>query len=66
MTEIDKAKQEKIINKKDEIVSLLKAEILKQYFYSEGLYEYQVINNPEIMAAIKILNNEREYKKILK
>jgi carboxyl-terminal processing protease len=66
MTEIDKAKDEKIINKKAEIISLLKAEILKQYFYSRGLYEYQVANSPEIRAAIDVLNNEREYKKILR
>ena len=66
MTEIDKAKDEKIINKKAEIISLLKAEILKQYFYSRGLYEYQVANSPEIRAAIDVLNNEREYRKILK
>jgi carboxyl-terminal processing protease len=66
MTEIDKAKDEKIINKKAEIISLLKAEILKQYFYSRGLYEYQVANSLEIRAAIDVLNNEREYRKILK
>lgn len=66
MASIKEAKKEKISNKKEEIIALLKAEILKQYFYSSGLYAYQVINNPEIRAAVEVLNNESKYRKILK
>ena len=66
MTSIKEAKKKKILNKKEEIIALLKAEILKQYFYSSGLYAYQVINNPEIRAAVEVLNNEGKYRKILK
>ena len=66
MASIAQAKKRKIIDKKHEIIALLKAEILKQYFYSSGLYKYQVLNNPEIKAAIEVLNNESRYRKILK
>ena len=66
MASIKGAKKKKITEKKGEIVALLKAEILKQYFYSSGLYAYQVINNPEIRAAVEVLNNESKYRKILK
>ena len=66
MASIKGAKKKKITEKKGEIVALLKAEILKQYFYSSGLYAYQVINNPEIRAAVEVLNNKSKYRKILK
>ena len=66
MASITRAKKKKITDKKPEIIALLKAEILKQYFYSSGLYKYQVLNNPEIRAAVEILNNEGRYRKILK
>ena len=66
MTSIKEAKKKKISDKKEEIIALLKAEILKQYFYSSGLYAYQVINSPEIRAAIEVLNNEGKYQRILK
>ena len=66
MASITQAKKKKITDKKPEIIALLKAEILKQYFYSSGLYKYQVLNNPEIRAAVEVLNNEGRYRKILK
>ena len=66
MVALDQAKDKKIVNKKAEIMSLMSDEILKRYFYKEGLYDYQVVNNPEIRAAIDVLNDEKKYKKILK
>ena len=66
MSAITEAKKKKVTDRKLEITALLKAQILKQYFYSVGLYEYQVLNNPEIRAAVDVLNNESRYKKILK
>ncbi|MFV8225357.1 S41 family peptidase [Christiangramia aquimixticola] len=52
--------------KKPEIASLLTDEIIKRYFYKEGLYEYYTFHNPEIKAAKQILNTPAEYNKILK
>lgn len=63
---IDKAKDKAIVDKKVEIESLLTDEILKRYFYREGLYDYQIEHNPEIMEAVAVLNDEARYKKILK
>jgi carboxyl-terminal processing protease len=59
-------KQRELLDKKAEIVSLLKDEILKRYFYREGLYEYQVVNNPEIKEALAVLNDSNRYNRILK
>lgn len=63
---IEKAKDKAIVDKKVEIESLLTDEILKRYFYREGLYNYQIEHNPEIMEAVAVLKDESRYKKILK
>lgn len=66
MKSIDVAKEKAIIEKGAEIKSLLTDEILKRYFYREGLYNYQVVNNPEIQEAISVLNDSNKYNRILK
>lgn len=65
-SQIASFKKQELDNKKPEIVSLLSDEIIKRYFYKEGLYEYYTSNNPEINKAKSILNNPSEYSKILK
>lgn len=65
-SQIDTYKKQELERKKPEIVSLLTDEIIKRYFYKEGLYEYYTENNPEIEAAKSILNNPAEYSKVLK
>lgn len=66
ITSIDKAKEKDLISKKAQVMSLLSDEILKRYFYRNGLYNYQVINNPEILEAVSILKNTKRYRNILK
>lgn len=63
---INKAKDKAVLDKKVEIESLLTDEILKRYFYRDGLYNYQIEHNPEIMEAVAVLSNESRYNKILK
>lgn len=59
-------KKQEINRKKSEIVGLLSDEIIKRYFYKEGLYEYYTENNPEIAKAQEILGDPSAYSKILK
>lgn len=66
MNAIDLAKNKALVNKKIEIKSLLTDEILKRYFYREGLYNYQITHNPEILEAVSVLNDSKRYAKILK
>ena len=49
-----------------EIKNLMVDEIIKRYQYQEGLYQYYTKNNSEIKKAVSILNNNSEYKSILK
>jgi len=63
---INQAKKQEIIDKKAEVMSLLSDEIIKRYFYRDGLYEYQLQNNEVIREAVDVLNDEKRYTKILK
>ena len=66
LNEIEVAKKEALEEKKAEVSSLLADEIVKRYFYREGLYQHYVLQNPEILKAKEILNNKQRYAEILK
>jgi carboxyl-terminal processing protease len=66
MGALDQAKEKAIMNKKAELMSLLSDEILKRYFYREGLYLYQIEHNPEILEAVSVLKDDKKYNRILK
>jgi carboxyl-terminal processing protease len=51
---------------KQQLKSLLTDEIIRRYFYSEGLYVYYTANNPEIQKAADVLNNPSLYANILR
>ncbi len=62
-----KKSEEKLLDKNQtEIKKLIRNEIIKRFQYKEGLYQYYLKNNPEILKATSILNNLSEYKQILK
>ena len=44
---------------------LLENEIIKRYFYREGLYEYYLSHNKEIKTAVDILGNKGRYNSYL-
>lgn len=66
MSAIKSSKEKAILDKKIEIESLITDEIIKRYFYREGLYNYQISHNPEILEAVSILSDKTRYSKILK
>lgn len=66
LNSINLAKKKDLVAKKVEIKSLLTDEIIRRYFYAEGLYDYQVIYSPEILEAISVLKDENKYRSILK
>lgn len=65
-SQLEQHEKQELELRKPEIISLLKDEIIKRYFYKEGLYEYYTVNNPEIARAREILNSENKYAEILK
>ncbi|WET00685.1 S41 family peptidase [Flavobacterium sp. YJ01] len=49
-----------------EIKNMIQEELIKRYQYQEGLYQFYIKNNSEIKRAVSVLNNQTEYKTILK
>jgi len=63
---LNQSKDKAIDEKRAEIESLITDEIIKRYFYREGLYNYHIKHNPEVKEAIAVLNNSTRYREILK
>lgn len=59
-------KTKAIDDNKTQLVSLLSDEIIKRYFYREGLYDYYIANNPEIQRGNEILKSPIKYSDLLK
>ena len=66
LADIEKSKISALQNHKKEIQNKLEDEIVKRYFYREGLYEYYLKNDDAILAATELLGNENTYFSILK
>lgn len=54
-------KTEAIDANKTQLMGLLADEIVKRYFYREGMYTYYIIHNPEIKKGTEILKNPSTY-----
>jgi len=66
LLDIEKSKTTALDTHQKEIQSKLKDEIVKRYFYREGLYEYYLQNDDAILAATELLGNTSKYEGILK
>ena len=62
---IRNAKEKELNLRKEEIKNLLTNEIVKRYFYSEGLYEYYVKHNPAVLKSKELLNDPIAYANLL-
>jgi carboxyl-terminal processing protease len=49
-----------------DIIAVLEGEIIKRYFYREGMYAYFMATNTEVFNAQEILNDTQAYQNILK
>lgn len=65
LASIKQSKLDALDTYKDEIMKELESEVLKRYFYREGLFEYQLTNDEAIKKATEILANKNSYDKIL-
>jgi carboxyl-terminal processing protease len=51
---------------KTDIVAALEGEIIKRYFYREGMYAYFLATNTEVFKAQEIMDDKQVYQNILK
>ncbi|WP_420571187.1 S41 family peptidase [Kordia sp.] len=65
LASIKQSKLEALDTYKTQIELELQNEILKRYFYREGLYEYQLTHDEAIKAATDLLANKSKYDAIL-
>ena len=66
MNALNSYKTKAVDDNKSQLVALLSDEIIKRYFYREGLYDYYLAHNPEIQKGAEILKNPIEYSTFLK
>ncbi|HEY9169557.1 MAG TPA: S41 family peptidase [Lutibacter sp.] len=66
LTSIQQEKFKELDKNKDEIINNLSEEIIKRYYYAEGIYQQKVIFDNTILKAVSLLNNSKEYHGILK
>ena len=66
LLDIDKSKITALEDFQKEIQQKLEDEIVKRYFYREGLYNYYLKNDETILAAVGLLSDEGKYFGILK
>jgi len=66
LLDIEKSKVTALEGFQKEIQQKLEDEIVKRYFYREGLYDYYLKNDETILAATGLLGDEGKYLGILK
>ncbi|MGC1516455.1 MAG: S41 family peptidase [Maribacter sp.] len=66
LANIEKGKINALDKYKSEIEKNLEDEIVKRYFYRDGLYQYYLSNDDAILAATELLGNSSKYAAILK
>lgn len=63
---LEKSESTLLDKNQKEIKNMIQEELIKRYQYQEGLYQFYIKNNSEIKRAVNVLNNQTEYKTILK
>ncbi|MCJ7468128.1 MAG: S41 family peptidase [Maribacter sp.] len=66
LADLEKSKLAAVGTYQKEIQKNLEDEIIKRYFYREGLYDYYLKHDEAILAATELLGNTGKYKQLLK
>lgn len=62
---IAKSKSDDLMKYKSVISNYIEGEIIERYFYETGKVEHEVFIDPEVKAAMELLNNPTEYQNLL-
>ncbi len=62
---INRGKIKSLDTYKSEISKKLTDEIVKRYFYRDGLYDYNILHDDAILTAVELLKNQPKYRSIL-
>jgi carboxyl-terminal processing protease len=61
LEDIQAEKLKELDKNKEEILEKLTEEIVKRYYYNEGVYQQKSVFDTTILKAVSILNNSKEY-----
>jgi len=62
---LEREKKADLTEFRDEIANFLKTEIVNRYYFKEGEIEASFDMDPDVLQAVRILNNQDEYQRIL-
>jgi len=62
---LSEARKNELMHNKDQIKQLIEREIVSRYYFEKGSVENSFNHDQEVKAAMQILHNQSEYKKIL-
>ncbi len=62
---INQDKRKQLVDLREEVESMLSYQIIYRYYNSEGQHEYLLDRIPEIVEAIKILEDDKRYNELL-
>jgi carboxyl-terminal processing protease len=62
---LNESRKNDLLTYKDQIKVLLEEDIVARYYFERGQVEVSFAQDPEITAAIGVLNNPAQYKKVL-
>ena len=60
------SKKKAIDKDRSQLLNLISDEIIKRYYYSEGVYDYYTRHSPQVLKALDLLKNPSEYQNILR
>jgi len=66
LSQMNKSKIAGLDTHKKEIVKNIEDELVKRYFYKDGLYDYYLAHDEAILTAKELLDNDKEYKGVLR
>ena len=66
LNELQSYKNAAINANKAQLMALLENEIVKRYFYREGLHEYYLTTNNEVKRAVELLSDPSKYQSVLR
>ena len=66
LNELQSYKNAAIDANKAQLMALLENEIVKRYFYREGLHEYYLTTNNEVKRAVELLSDPSKYQSVLR
>lgn len=64
-TKLTQQKEEDLQTNRKEIAALLKEEIISRFYYKQGVLEASFEDDPDITAALEILNDQSRYQQTL-